>query len=383
MTIRLLYLVSHPIQYQAPLLRRIAAEDGISLRVLFGRDSDPPGRPDLGFGIPVKWDVPLREGYESRVVPGLGGSALARAIAAADAVWMHGWEGPRMWRALMLARRRGIPVLMRGENTMAAMPDGLGLRAAIKRRFLASVFARCRAFLAIGRANRNYYLAHGVAPGRVFPMPYAVDNVFFRATADIVAGREEFRRTLDLEPGRPIVLYAGKFLPRKHPSTLIDAFRMLDRSRTRMPYLLFVGDGPERGTIERAASAAPAIKLLGFRNQTELPRIYDLADIFVLAASREPWGLAINEAMNGACAVVASAECGAAADLVDDSCGATVPAGNAAALAGALTDLLADPARLAACQRAAVARIADWNFDADIIGLRQALAAVMGTTRRA
>ena len=35
---RIAYIVSHPIQYQAPLLRRIAKEKGIDLRVLF----DPP-----------------------------------------------------------------------------------------------------------------------------------------------------------------------------------------------------------------------------------------------------------------------------------------------------------------------------------------------------
>ena len=33
--LRLLYLVSHPIQYQAPLLRLIARDDDIQLSVLF------------------------------------------------------------------------------------------------------------------------------------------------------------------------------------------------------------------------------------------------------------------------------------------------------------------------------------------------------------
>ena len=36
--IRLAYLVTHPIQYQAPLLRRIAAEPGIDLTVFFCSD---------------------------------------------------------------------------------------------------------------------------------------------------------------------------------------------------------------------------------------------------------------------------------------------------------------------------------------------------------
>ncbi len=42
MTVRLLYLVSHPIQYQAPLLRLVARQPDIDLHVVFERDSDSP-----------------------------------------------------------------------------------------------------------------------------------------------------------------------------------------------------------------------------------------------------------------------------------------------------------------------------------------------------
>ena len=37
MVTKLLYIVSHPIQYQAPLLRRIAEQPDVDLRVLFER----------------------------------------------------------------------------------------------------------------------------------------------------------------------------------------------------------------------------------------------------------------------------------------------------------------------------------------------------------
>jgi glycosyltransferase involved in cell wall biosynthesis len=50
--------------------------------------------------------------------------------------------------------------------------------------------------------------------------------------------------------------------------------------------------------------------------QGELPKYYALADVLVLPASDEPWGLVINEAMAGGLAVIAHRECGAAVDLV-------------------------------------------------------------------
>src|SRR5476649_2312932 len=67
--IRLAYLVSHPIQYQAPLLRRIAQEPDIDLTVLFGSDFSVRGYKDEGFGVGVKWDVPLLEGYQYEFLP--------------------------------------------------------------------------------------------------------------------------------------------------------------------------------------------------------------------------------------------------------------------------------------------------------------------------
>ena len=61
---RLLYIVSHPIQYQAPLLRRVATEPGIELRVLFERIHPDHRYFDTGFGRDVKWDIDLTDGYD-------------------------------------------------------------------------------------------------------------------------------------------------------------------------------------------------------------------------------------------------------------------------------------------------------------------------------
>ena len=69
--VRLAYLVSHPIQYQVPLLRRIAKEPDIDLTVLFGSDFSVRGYEDKGFGVAVKWDVPLLDGYKYEFLPAL------------------------------------------------------------------------------------------------------------------------------------------------------------------------------------------------------------------------------------------------------------------------------------------------------------------------
>jgi glycosyltransferase involved in cell wall biosynthesis len=368
-TIRLLYLVSHPIQYQAPLLRLIAAEPGLSLKVVFERDFSSRRYHDSGFGVDVEWDVPLRDGYDSALA---AETDVAAAIHDADAIWLHGWESALMRSVLARAHTAGRPILMRGENWSGAMPYGMPPRSWLKRLYLARIFSRCRAFLAIGSRNRAYYEDCGIEPSRIFDMPYAIDNEFFarRATPEAVA---EVRVRHDIARARKILLYAGKLTQRKHADHLLAAWRNAPWPEGARPILLIVGDGELRGQLER--EAGPDVIFAGFRNQSEMPAYYAAADLFALPAEREPWGLAINEAMACGTGIIATDQVGAAYDLVGTDTGIRIAAGDVTGLARALPDLMA---RSDALGCAAKARIANWDFRADIAGLRAALDAVVG-----
>ena len=73
---RLAYFVSHPIQYQAPLLQLIAADPEIELEVFFFSDFSLKPYLDPGFGKTIKWDIPLTEGYKHQFLePGEARSA--------------------------------------------------------------------------------------------------------------------------------------------------------------------------------------------------------------------------------------------------------------------------------------------------------------------
>src|SRR4051794_15728234 len=116
MAVRLAYLVSHPIQYQAPLLRRIAAEPGIALTGLFLSGMSTRGYQDRGFGTMVDWDVDLVGGFRNEFLPALGSAdratgwrpwstGLRRRLTRDrfDALWVHGYAHPTMLRAIRVA----------------------------------------------------------------------------------------------------------------------------------------------------------------------------------------------------------------------------------------------------------------------------------------
>jgi len=371
--VRILYLVSHPIQYQAPLLRRIAADPDLELLVLFEDMSTAASYVDPGFRQAVTWDIPLTDGYKHVTLSSV--QDLQQHLTSADVLWVHGWDSRVKRNAIRLAARVGVPVLMRGENTDAAMPDGGWLRGPLKRAYLRSIFRCCSGFLCVGSDNRQYYLNHGVEPVRLFSMPYAVDNEFFRQRAEQARqARPKLQKELGLQPGRPVVLFAGKMQSRKHPEALLAAFRELDTVSCGCPYLLFVGDGDQRARLqEQGRTMGDQVRFLGFRNQTELPALYDLADLFVLASAREPWGLAINEAMNGATAIIASTECGCAADLIDSNNGRVVVPGDTDALRHALSVMLVDRAGLRRAGQNSAQRISTWGLAQSHEGLRTAL----------
>ena len=367
MTLKLVYLVSHPIQYQAPLLREIAVDPFFDLQVLFEDDFSDGAYRDKGFAVDVHWDVPLRSGYKNALISDVD---LKATLRDADAVWVHGWHSAALKQAIGLAVDLASPVLMRGENWISAMPDGAPPMKWVKRLYRRRIFDKCSAFLAVGSRNKAYYQDYGIPETKIFSMPYAVDNAFFAARASAQAAAE-VRAHHGIGADRKILLYAGKLLRRKHPELLLSAWQRMAGPAEEKPILLIVGDGEMRAALE--AKAAAGVIFTGFKNQSEMPAYYAAADLFALVAEREPWGLAVNEAMASGTGVIVSDQVGAGYDLVDAQTGIVTPAGDLDALTSAIPSGLA---RSDDMGKAAAAKIQAWGFAADIDGLKAALARV-------
>jgi glycosyltransferase involved in cell wall biosynthesis len=372
--IRILHVVTHPIQYFAPLYRRISTYPGIELIVWFESDFGITGGYDREFRRELKWDGPLLNGYQHRVLSSHSRPSWIRSLVSLwsvigalmmrrfDVIWIHGYNSRRAWLLILLANLRRVPVLLREEATL------LDRRPAWRRLVKAALLPpllRCVTGLYIGAENRRFFERYGTRKHRLYFTPYSVDNEFFQSAAKrLLPLRSQLREKFGVPRSIPIILFAAKLISKKNPLGLLEAFASV--RRTDECALLMVGDGPLKGFLEELVreQAIRDVYFAGFMNQSEMPMAYAAADIFVLPSiEKETWGLAVNEAMNFGLPIVVSDKVGCAADLVHDAVnGTVVPAGSSEALAAALTALVRSPESRTEFGREAKITISDWDI---------------------
>ena len=390
---RIAVVNSHPIQYFAPLYRYLHASGDFEVTALYCSDHSLRGGLDAGFNQPVKWDVDLLSGYKSAF---LGVRAKTRTPAGFwslvcpelvheltpekyDAVVVHGTQFASYVLATVIAKMRGIPVFNRCETQLRLARSPARRRA--RNVVLASLYRRLDAFLAIGSANRRYYESLGVAPSRIFVVPYTIDNERFAASARVSEEeRRALRSGLGLKPDLPVILYASKLQRRKHPDTVLRAVAALQREGLACQALL-VGSGEMYDELRRLRDelCIENVSFAGFVNQAELPKLFGLSDVFVLPAENEPWGLIVNEVMCAGLPVVVGSEVGCVEDLVrDGETGILVRAGSVDDVRDAIRKLLMDPEGRRSMGERARGLIGSWDYEACRRGLLEACDAVLG-----
>lgn len=109
-------------------------------------------------------------------------------------------------------------------------------------------------------------------------------------------------------------------------------------------HLVVVGDGPERATLERAATPG-RVTFAGALNDDAKRQALADADAFVLASLHEAFGIVYLEAMQAGLPVIAG-RVGGQTDFLEDGVNAfLVPPGDPVRLAEAMRAMAADPAR--------------------------------------
>ena len=132
-------------------------------------------------------------------------------------------------------------------------------------------------------------------------------------------------------------------------------------------HLDVVGDGPDRGHLERLAASlgiGRCVTFHGALRPAEVPRLTRRADLYVLPSFLETFSVSAAEALCSGVPVLAT-RCGGPEEFIDEDCGMLLPSRNVDAMARGLEAMLR---RLPDFDRPAMARRASARFGYDAVG---------------
>lgn len=355
MSQEIIFINSHPIQYFTPLYAYMNRE-GLQTSAWYCSDKSIKGGMDKEFGVNVKWDIPLLEGYNYRFFDNYsflrgknsGFFSLINLKMIVElfkieksVIIVHGWNYFSHFFVILLGRLRGHTICIRNDMPLNHEKFKKGWPQYLKRFGLKYLlFPRINFYLFIGEANRLFYKSYSLPDKKLLFCPYAVDNHRFQnVSIDI----ERVKLSLGIPYTDKIILFSGKYIEKKRPMDLLKAFKAANIANC---WLIMMGEGNLRFEMESFIKLHELknIILTGFVNQSSVTEYYAIANLFIMCSSLgENWGLSVNEAMNFDLPIIVSDLTGCADDLVINGVnGYVFETGDIDALAHRMRDVLVE-----------------------------------------
>jgi len=183
------YILTHPIQYQSPLIRNLSKL--FKIHVLYRSDISVKKNFDKGFNKKVLIDRNLLKGYNYSFLKRIGPNKVdnfypftieyINKIFTRDTkiVWLHGIKNWYNLIIIILCKIYNKKVFIRDETNNLKKRSFLNLL--INNIFYKFIDNFIHAYLVIGKENRNTYISNGISKKKLFLVPYVVDNESFKS----------------------------------------------------------------------------------------------------------------------------------------------------------------------------------------------------------
>ena len=184
----------------------------------------------------------------------------------------------------------------------------------------------------------DFHLIHAY-PGKMFRWGYFPETKYYT---------QEQMETMKDRSGSIDIVWAGRFIPLKHPEYMV---RLAERLKGERVHIHMAGGGEMEEQLKAAAAEkglGERITFYGFKTPEEVRRIMEKCHIHIFTSNHlEGWGAVVNEAMNSGCAVVANVQAGAVPYLIQHKKnGMVYPGGSYEKMEEAVRFLLSHPARM-------------------------------------
>ena len=347
-------------------LRRAAMERGVYLHTY--RYALHPGMEVWGYAAALRGDVGIKNAALWAAPFALASSLLAllRLTATGDYTLLHAhWALPNGFVAAICARMRKLPLVLSLHGSDIFLAEQAA-PAAWTGRWTAR---QASAITACSRDLTARLAALGGPWERMAVVPYGVDAEAFKPG---VPGAEGVRARLGIGPQQPVIFTLGRMVFKKGFGVLLEAMpRVLQEHPEAI--LVLGGSGDLRADLEaqaRRLGIAEHVCFPGVIGRPEVPAFFAMANVVIFPSVHDQEGNVdglpnvLLEAMSMGQPIVASDVAGIPQVISHALHGLLVPEGDAAALAAAISRLLADrelAQRLGAAARQRVEQELRWS----------------------
>jgi glycosyltransferase involved in cell wall biosynthesis len=321
-------------------------------------------RPDL-----YNWSPSENEhGFVNLALTTAGGDAMqwrdmrrftdAMSELQPDVVIVNGWGMRDAIIAHLWCRLHRVPRVL--------VSDSQGIdfdRRWLKERIKQVIIKGCGSAFVAGTPHRRYAVDLGIDAEKITEGCDVVDNEHFSSA-----------RKQRVTNGYRILTVA-RWSPEKNLIAAAQAFLQFLKTRPNSePWIWkLVGYGSQGEQLkEYASESGGRIELLGAKKYDELPSTFAQADLYWQPSLRDPWALAVNEAMASGLPVLVSNRCGCHQDLVTSDNGWTFDPTCVEAMTKALMEAGASHQRWSTMGDASARVIEDWGLPRFSDGLNEA-----------
>ena len=370
------YILSHPIQYQSPLIKFLTRK-GLKIKVLFRSDMSTRKYFDTEFKKKISWGTNLLDGFDYEYLNYVGPNKVDAIFPLTtdftnkiidkntDIIWLHGIKNWYNLCIIFIAKIFNKKVFIRDEANHFSK----------KRSFLNKIFNYffykfidnfIDVYLAIGSQNKKYYLDHNIENKKIVIVPYTVDNNFFNK-------KNKFKNNKKLT-----YIFAAKLIKKKGANILLEAINILNHNK-KFYYnseFLIIGDGYMKYSLHDYAKInnLKNVKFISFQNQKQLSEFYQKSDVFIIPSLFEPWGLTVNEAMAAENAIISSSAVASAYDLVSNNVnGYRFKNGDSKDLANKILKIFKNRKKIKKYQSNSLKIVSKWNFNQCFLGIQKAI----------
>jgi len=201
------------------------------------------------------------------------------------------------------ARLAGVPIVIHTVHGFAFHEQSARAKIAFYALLERIAALCCDRIITVSQFHARWANQLGIASGkRIRAIPNGIPDVLASTSR-----REAIRAELGISAGQLLLLSPGRLAWEKGLEDLLEAYAQVRVQLAQSNRLVFAGDGPMRGELERLArhfAIQDHVEFLGFRD--DVPALLEAADMVILPSQREGLSIALLEAMSAGAPLVVS-----------------------------------------------------------------------------